>query len=70
MTATLHNIGTPRAFGHAVALGGYPYINPYPANSKPYSQWTTGYFEGDDARYHSNVIIPPDEPPLRDDYLG
>ncbi len=62
MTAELYNIGKPRAFGHAQGLAKMGYRNPYKEGTTSYRQFTDGYFEGDDKRYASPVIIPPDLP--------
>lgn len=60
MTATVNNIGTPRAFGHALGLTGFTYSTPYARGTPENDAFLKGFFEGDEARHNPVGIIKPD----------
>lgn len=61
MSATLNNIGTPRAFGHALGLTGHNYVTPYSRGTLEYEDFIKGFFEGNEARSNPPGIFKPDE---------
>lgn len=62
MSATVHNIGTPRAFGHALGETGFAYVSPYVRGTPENEAFLKGFFEGDEARHNPVGIIEPDPP--------